>query len=46
MGSTSNQLAADQSADDMKKGPTDKEVSVDPNDIDKKLCLSTELKPK
>jgi hypothetical protein len=46
MGSTSNQPTADQSADDKKKGATDKEVSVDPNDINKKLRLSTELDTK
>jgi hypothetical protein len=46
VGSTSNQPAADQSADDKKKGATDNEVPVDPNDIDKKFGLSSELKPK
>jgi hypothetical protein len=40
MGSTSNQPAVDQATDDKKKGATDKEVSVDPDDIDKKLHLS------
>jgi hypothetical protein len=46
MFSTSNQPAADQSVDDKKKGATDKEVSVDPNDTDKKLHLSAELESK
>jgi hypothetical protein len=43
MGSTSNQPTADQAVDDKKKGATDKEVLVDPDDTDKKLHLSTEL---
>jgi hypothetical protein len=46
MGSTSNQPIADQPADDKKKGATDKEVLVDPDDTDKKLRLSTELDAK
>jgi hypothetical protein len=46
VGSTSNQPATDQSADDKKKGATDNEVPVDPNDIDKKFGLSSELEPK
>jgi hypothetical protein len=46
MGSTSNQPAADQLADDKKNGAIDKEVPVDPNDADKKLRLSTELNTK
>jgi hypothetical protein len=46
VGSTSNQPTTDQSADDKKKGATDKEVPVDPNDSDKKLRLSTELDTK
>jgi hypothetical protein len=46
MGSTSNQHTTDQSADDKKKGTTDQEVAVDPNDTDKKLRLSMELDPK
>jgi hypothetical protein len=45
MGSTSNQPITDQPSDD-KKGVIDKEVAVDPDDIDKKLCLSTELEAK
>jgi hypothetical protein len=43
MGSTSNQPIADQPMDDKKKGATDKEVLVDPDDTDKKLRLSMEL---
>jgi hypothetical protein len=31
---------------DDKKGATDKKVTVDPDDADKKLYLSTELDPK
>jgi hypothetical protein len=46
VGSMSNQHVADQSVDDKKKGGTDKDVSVDPNNTDKKLHLSTELDPK
>jgi hypothetical protein len=46
MGSTSNQHTADQPVDDKKKGATDKEVAVDPDDTNKKLCLSTELDDK
>jgi hypothetical protein len=45
VGSTSDQLATDQPTDDKKKGATDKDVQVDPNDIGKKLCLSTEQTP-
>jgi hypothetical protein len=44
--SLSNQLAADQSADDKNKGATYKDVQLDPSDTDKKLHLSTELDPK
>jgi hypothetical protein len=33
-------------ADDKKKGATDKEVVVDPDDIDKKLRLNAELDAK
>jgi hypothetical protein len=36
----------DQSADDKKKGATDKEALVDPVDTDKKLHLSMELDAK
>jgi hypothetical protein len=43
MSSTSNQSIVDQPMDDKKKGATDKEVLVDPDDTDKKLCLSMEL---
>jgi hypothetical protein len=46
VGSTSNQPVVDQSVNAKKKGATDKEVSVDPNDINKKLHLSTELDTK
>jgi hypothetical protein len=46
MGSTSNQPIADQLVDDKKKGAADKGVAVDPDDIDKKLCLRTELEAK
>jgi hypothetical protein len=46
VGSISNQPVADQSADDKKKGATNKEVPVDPNDTDKKLHLSMELNTK
>jgi hypothetical protein len=42
MGSTSDQPATDQLADD-KKGGTYKNVQVDPNDTDKKLRLNMEL---
>jgi hypothetical protein len=43
MGSTSNQPITDQPMDDKKKGAADKEVTVDPDDTDQKLRLSTEL---
>jgi hypothetical protein len=46
VGSTSAQPAADQPTDDKKKGATDKEVAVDPDDTDKKFHLSTELDAK
>jgi hypothetical protein len=46
VGFTSAQPTADQPADDKKKGATDKEVVVDPNDTDKKLHLSMELDAK
>jgi hypothetical protein len=42
----SNQPAVDQPTDDKKKGATDKDILVDPNNTDKKLHLSTELDPK
>jgi hypothetical protein len=45
VGSTSNQSAVNQSVDD-KKGSTDKEIPVDPNNTNKKHHLSTELEPK
>jgi hypothetical protein len=44
--SPSNQSAANQLVAEDKKGATDKEVAVDPNNADKKLCISTELDPK
>jgi hypothetical protein len=43
--SPSYQLPADQPVDD-KKGIDDKEVPVDPNNLDKKLQISTNLDPK
>jgi hypothetical protein len=46
VGSTSNQHTTDQSVDDKKKGATNKEVVVDPDDTDKKLGLNTELEAK
>jgi hypothetical protein len=46
MASPSNQLAANQLAAEDKKGSTDKEVAVDPNNTDKKLRISTELDAK
>jgi hypothetical protein len=44
--SPSNQPAANQLAAEDKKGATDKEVVVDPNNTDKKLHISTELDAK
>jgi hypothetical protein len=44
--STSNQPTVDQPTADEKKGATDKDILVDPNDADKKLRLSVELKAK
>jgi hypothetical protein len=46
VGSTSNQSIADQLVDDRKKGDADKEVAVDPDDMNKKIRLSTELEVK
>jgi hypothetical protein len=46
MGSTSNQPIVDQSVDDKKKGATDKEVAVDPDDTNKKLHLGTKVETK
>jgi hypothetical protein len=43
---TSNQLAADQPVANEKKGATDKEILVNPSDIDRKLRISTELEVK
>jgi hypothetical protein len=44
--SPSNQPAVNQLVAKDKKGATDKEVAVDPNHVDKKLHISTELDPK
>jgi hypothetical protein len=44
--SPSNQPAANQLAAEDKKGATEKEVAVDPNNTDKKLRISTELDAK
>jgi hypothetical protein len=46
MASPSNQPAANQLAAEDKKGATNKEVAVDPNNTDKKLRISTELDAK
>jgi hypothetical protein len=46
MASPSNQPATNQLAIEDKKGVTDKEVAVDPNNTDKKLRISTELDAK
>jgi hypothetical protein len=46
MNATSNQPSDDQAMDDEKKGTTDKEVAVDPDDMNKKLRLDTELEAK
>jgi hypothetical protein len=46
MASPSNQPAANQLVAEDKKGVTDKEVAVDPNNTDKKLRISTELDTK
>jgi hypothetical protein len=46
VGSTSNQLIADQPVDDKKKGTANKEVTVDPDDMNKKLHLGIELEAK
>jgi hypothetical protein len=46
MTSPSNQPAANQLAAEDKKGATDKEVAVDPNNTDKKLHISMELDAK
>jgi hypothetical protein len=43
VGTTSNQPSADQAVDDKKKGSTDKEVAIDPDDTNKKLHLGTDL---
>jgi hypothetical protein len=44
--STSNQQPTDQSADLKKKEANDKEVPVDPSNLDKKLWISTSLEAK
>jgi hypothetical protein len=44
--SPSNQPAANRLATEDKKGATNKEVAVDPNNTDKKLRISTELDAK
>jgi hypothetical protein len=44
--SVSNQPLPDQLADDKKKGADDKEVPVDPSNLDKKLQISTCLEDK
>jgi hypothetical protein len=31
---------------DERKGAADKEIQVEPSDVDKKLCISTELEAK
>jgi hypothetical protein len=46
VGVMSNQPSADQAVNDKKKGATDKEVAVDPDDTNKKLRLGTELEDK
>jgi hypothetical protein len=46
MGSTSNQPIADQPVVDKKKWAAHKEVVVDPDDMNKKLRLGTELDAK
>jgi hypothetical protein len=46
MASPSNQSAANQLAAEDKKGATNKEVAVDPNNTNKKLRISTELDAK
>jgi hypothetical protein len=46
VGATSNQPSVDQAVDDKKKGAADKEVVIDPDDMNKKLHLGTELEAK
>jgi hypothetical protein len=43
---TSTQRATDWLVTDERKGATDKEIQVDPNDDDKRLRISTELEAK
>jgi hypothetical protein len=42
----STQRTTDQLVADERKGGTDKEIQVDPNEADKKLRISTELEAK
>jgi hypothetical protein len=42
----STQRTTDQLVTYERKGGTDKEIQVDPNDADKKLCISTEPEDK
>jgi hypothetical protein len=44
--STSNHPATNQPVADEKKGATNKEILVDPSNVDKKLCISTRLDAK
>jgi hypothetical protein len=44
--SASTQRTTDQLVADERKGATDKEIQVDPNDADKKLRISMELEAK
>jgi hypothetical protein len=46
VGATSNQPSVDQAVDDKKKGVVDKEVTIDPDDMNKKLHLGIELEAK
>jgi hypothetical protein len=43
---TSTQCTTDQLVADERKGATDKEIQVDPSDVDKKLHISTKLEAK
>jgi hypothetical protein len=44
--SAPTQRATDQLVDDEKMGATDKEIQVDPTDVEKKLRISAELEAK
>jgi hypothetical protein len=46
MGATSNKPSVDQAVDDKKKGVAHKEVDMDPDDMNNKLRLGTELEAK